>query len=144
MNGLETHRSNEAGMAKDGSPVSRRKAHWTFKIGLFALTIFLLLGALEVSVRLFSSSGTSLLVKDSIVGQRYAAGFQGRRFVAESGQSIQLRFNDEGFRGPSRPKEKPAGVKRIAVLGDSFIAGIAVEESATMVAQLERMLNERS
>ncbi len=92
-------------------------------------------------MRLSGTWQQPLLVKDSIVGQRYRAGFSGEEFVPEVGRKIHIRISSLGYRGPDRPFAKPAGVRRIALLGDSFTAAIAVEEPDTMAAQLEQRLN---
>ena len=55
--------------------------------------------------------------------------------------AVSYRFNDHGCRGPDYPVEKPANVRRILVLGDSFALGVGVHERDTFSAQLERTLN---
>ncbi len=54
---------------------------------------------------------------------------------------IPVRINSLGFRGPEIAPEKPAGVTRIAVLGDSFIFGQGVNGDETLPAVLENLLN---
>lgn len=122
----------------------RRPVPWMFKLALLAFSLIFAVAASEIAVRCCSDEGTSLLVKDSIVGQRYRAGFAEERYVPEAGRVIPLRFNRIGYRGADLPVEKPAGTRRVAVLGDSFIAGVAVEEPDTLVGQLETMLNQDS
>ena len=46
--------------------------------------------------------------------------------------------NSAGFRGPERTREKPPGVFRIALIGDSFAMGWNVLEADTYAARLER------
>jgi lysophospholipase L1-like esterase len=48
--------------------------------------------------------------------------------------------NELGYRGLARPPQKPAGVVRIAVLGDSFAYGQAVKADETIAAYLEPAL----
>lgn len=115
-----------------------------FRLLVCGASIVVTLCFLEVAVRLFSSQGYSLLVKDSIVGQRYRAGYQGKQFIPESEQQVDLRFNRLGYRGPEVPEDKPAGVRRVAVLGDSFVAAVAVDEANTMCAQLQRLLQKQT
>ncbi len=111
------------------------------KLALLASTLLVMLVSAEVAVRLFTDTVPPLIVKDPVIGRRYEPGFEGPVYVAESDRKIMLRFNDVGFRGPNRPLEKPDGVCRVAVLGDSMIASVAVEEENTMVCRLEKMLN---
>ena len=54
--------------------------------------------------------------------------------------SITIEVNANGQRGPLRPFEKPAGVSRVLLLGDSFAAGYYVEEPQSVRAMLERRL----
>jgi hypothetical protein len=53
-------------------------------------------------------------------------------------------FNSHGFRDYERSYEKPEGVYRILVLGDSYIEALQVQLEDAFTAQLERMLNEQS
>lgn len=53
------------------------------------------------------------------------------------------RTNSAGFRGPELPREKPPGVLRIAVVGDSFPMGWAVREEEAYPSVLEQRLRER-
>ncbi|MCB9745886.1 MAG: SGNH/GDSL hydrolase family protein [Alphaproteobacteria bacterium] len=57
----------------------------------------------------------------------------GRKFGLAEGKST----NAAGFRGPARPLEKPAGVTRIVVLGDSvtFGNGVRADELWTVAAE---------
>jgi len=49
--------------------------------------------------------------------------------------------NSLGLRGPERTLAKPAGTRRIAVIGDSFVAGYGVADDAVLTARLEKLLN---
>jgi hypothetical protein len=51
-----------------------------------------------------------------------------------------LRINSRGLRGPEVSYEKPDGVRRVLLLGDSFVEGYTVEESATVAGVLEGAL----
>jgi hypothetical protein len=53
----------------------------------------------------------------------------------------RLTTNSRGLRGTAEPSSaKPAGVRRIVVLGDSFTFGEEVDDEETYCAQLERQL----
>lgn len=54
-----------------------------------------------------------------------------------------LRFNNQGFRGPDIERKKPARVKRILVLGDSYTAGLDYPDDEIFTAQWETKLNAR-
>jgi len=99
------------------------------------------LALLEIGLRWFADSGPSLFVRDTLVGNRYQPGFDGEPWIEEAGRHVRLRFNRLGFRGPDRDLAKPAGVRRLALLGDSFTVAVAVDEQDTMAARLEDELN---
>jgi len=49
--------------------------------------------------------------------------------------------NSDGFRGRDYSVDKPKGVYRIVVLGDSFTEGLGVNDNETFSYYLEQMLN---
>jgi lysophospholipase L1-like esterase len=53
---------------------------------------------------------------------------------------VDYRIDADGLRGPETTVEKPAGVKRVAVLGDSIAFGYWVREEDAFPRQLESML----
>jgi len=53
-----------------------------------------------------------------------------------------VRYNALGYRDLDRDEEKPAGVRRIVVLGDSYVEALEVELEDTFPRRLERLLNE--
>lgn len=110
------------------------------KLGLLVGTILVLLVIGEVAVRSLTKIDKRLTVRDPVIGKRYVRDFDDEVFVPESGRIVHLRFNRDGFRGPDRPYEKPAGTRRIAVIGDSMTVAVATAEERTMVVELERLL----
>jgi lysophospholipase L1-like esterase len=54
----------------------------------------------------------------------------------------EVRVNSAGLRDEEYTLEKPEGVTRIAVLGDSFVWGYGVEQDENFAAVLETRLNE--
>ena len=112
--------------------------------GLF-ISFSVLIGVLliaEVSVRLFTDTIRPLLVVDPVLGRRYVKDFEGVVFNPESDRDVNVRFNDQGFRFPDLPFEKPAGTRRVVLLGDSMIAGMQVDAELTAAGILEQRLNE--
>ena len=55
--------------------------------------------------------------------------------------NVHLVINAHGLRGPDRPYEKPRGVHRTLLLGDSFTEGYTVAEEETVRARLEALLD---
>lgn len=54
--------------------------------------------------------------------------------------SYALRINSQGLRGPEIDVRKPAGVRRIAVLGDSFTWGIGATEAEVFPTLIEQAI----
>jgi lysophospholipase L1-like esterase len=56
-------------------------------------------------------------------------------------QDVQVRINSQGFRGPEFPIEKPEGVIRIMILGDSIVFGWGAPEESLFPVRLQKLLN---
>jgi hypothetical protein len=54
--------------------------------------------------------------------------------------SHDVRINSHGLRGPETSREKPPGVRRIAVLGDSFTWGVGATEPELFTSLIEKSL----
>lgn len=106
--------------------------------GLASLLVLLLVS--EGLVRALTDTRRPLLVVDADVGRRYLEDFDGPYWSDESEREVHLSFNAHGLRFGDVPYEKPQGVRRLLLFGDSFVAGLEVEEDATACAVLERRL----
>lgn len=56
---------------------------------------------------------------------------------------VELQYNSRGIRGPEREQAKPDGVRRVVVLGDSFIEGYSVPREQRVSEVLEGLLSKR-
>lgn len=65
------------------------------------------------------------------VGRMYAC--IGRKYEWQ----VDVRTNAQGLRGEDRPYAKPAGVRRVLLLGDSITEAVQVPEDETFAARLE-------
>jgi hypothetical protein len=128
---------------KELPATAHRGRTWAARLALLGGSLLVVTILLEGAARLLTNTEPPLTEKDALVGQRYVCDFQGLVYIPEADRKVALRFNHVGFRGPDRPFEKPAGVRRVAILGDSLIASAGVDEEQTMVAQLEQTLNRR-
>ncbi|MFM7735956.1 MAG: hypothetical protein ACKPBU_08255 [Alphaproteobacteria bacterium] len=54
---------------------------------------------------------------------------------------VELQYNSRGIRGPEREQAKPDGVRRVVVLGDSFIEGYSVQREQRVSEVLEGLLS---
>jgi hypothetical protein len=99
-------------------------------------------GAARVHVaHLQGEPGTSrdpLLRFDPLLGWSKPRG--GRGVIERPEYSVELRINGLGLRGPERGYGRPRGVRRVLLLGDSFVEGYTVAEEETVRAVLERLL----
>jgi lysophospholipase L1-like esterase len=116
----------------------------------------LLLGSILFGL-LLAEVGTLLILRDGIVlFPRYitAANYDGvtlRRLIPNStfwhtsiDGSWEFRTNAQGFRDDENYKyDKPAGSRRVLLLGDSHTQGSEVRQSSTFSKVLERRLRER-
>ncbi len=129
---------------QDSTPTERRGPLRKLRLLAFSLLVTGLL--LEVGIRVlglaydpqFDRRGKSILVDsaDPEIRKELPAHFDGLMLGA------QVQTNSFGLRGPEIPVEKPRGVYRIAVLGDSWAFGWGVGQEKAFPAVLERLLQQ--
>jgi hypothetical protein len=102
---------------------------------------------LEAALRMFGpilpgnyNTGT-FLTPHPVYGRFHVPGFDG--WVKTREFQSRVTINALGLRGPERSYAKPAGVRRIMVLGDSFTEAVQVAEQDSAVHRLEAALNAR-
>jgi len=122
-------------------PLRRRAALLVAKLATLLVTISVLLLLAEGATRLFTDITPPLLCNHPVLGTTYLPGFAGDIYIPECDHPVFLRFNSDGMRGGNVSVEKPADVRRVAVIGDSFIAAVATEEDQTLVRLAEQQLN---
>jgi hypothetical protein len=91
---------------------------------------------LEVTVRVFYPASDFLWRWDSRIGMTLVPGLRGRS-VKPGLFDVQVAVNSAGFRDREHLIEKPAGTKRIVLLGDSFVEAIQVPFEDSVTVQLE-------
>lgn len=109
-----------------------------------ALAVGLLLSLLlgEGVVRALSLGNTTLSkgrlhAHDPDAGWICAPGTRAR-FAKPRSFDVGVTINSRGLRGPEHAFEKPAGVSRVVLLGDSTVWGHGLEDDETLAAVLER------
>lgn len=129
-------------MPRDVTPSPRRARlrGLAAKVALALASVAAALVATEAGVRLLTRTPPALLQSDPRVGKRFRPGFAGTVVVPECGCEVALRFDREGLRGPERPRAKPPGTRRLALVGDSMIAAVATREERTLARRLEARL----
>jgi hypothetical protein len=110
-------------------------------LAVLATTLIVLAVVLEAGARLFSDVQAPVWTSHPRLGKVYIPEYAGVVYNGESDRDIPLRFNRDGFRGPERALAKPVGTRRVAFMGDSFVAAVACLEEETAVHRLEERLN---
>ncbi|MCC6420112.1 MAG: hypothetical protein IT429_17900, partial [Gemmataceae bacterium] len=131
--------------SSDGSrPAPSRRVIWIARALMVLVTVLLVLGTLEASLRLFGpilpgnyTSGP-YLERHPIYGFFHVPGYEGWQHSSE--YFARVRFNQLGLRDPRDSYAKPDGTFRILLLGDSFMEAVQVEQHETTAAVLEARL----
>jgi lysophospholipase L1-like esterase len=106
---------------------------------LAVASLVLTAGIVEIAARIArarapESVSTRYTEPDPVRGWRHRPGARGRFGAAE------YVINSHGLRDLERPLEKPPGVARVLVLGDSFAEGFSVSLDDAVARALERRL----
>ena len=107
--------------------------------------ILLALGVLEVGIRVMGKAPPSgqpafFWQEDPRFGWFHRPGAEGEYFNPPGEYRAYARVNSQGLMDQEYTLEKPPGVYRILVLGDSFTEGLRVPMDATFHSVLEQML----
>jgi lysophospholipase L1-like esterase len=111
------------------------------RIGLVFLNIIAVMGTLEFCCRNLIETPFELIVRGEYC-RHLTPNIDRKVWNKETQKFIQLKTNSLGFRDHEPEIPKPSGVKRIAVLGDSFVAAEQVPHEQVFTEQLETRLNQ--
>jgi lysophospholipase L1-like esterase len=127
---------------------ARRSAPLLARIGLALASVLLVLVVAEVALRI--AWQPTAISKPRPIPQEWAdlpklkhGGMSALNKPGARGTAAGalIEMNSDGLRGPSRPRRKPPGVYRIALIGDSFTMGWGVLYEETYGALVEERLN---
>lgn len=124
-------------VAKRGGAVRRVIA----LILLPAFGILLAFVPIEVAVRVLHLVPDRFWEWDPLLGTRLIANKEGWWTQEEGEFKVRVRINSRGLRDVEHAAEKPPGVRRVLVLGDSFMEAMQVPLEATFARRLEQRLN---
>lgn len=127
--------------ANDEPTWQKRRFRTRSKLLLACLAGVLAFGVAEIALRVVGFSNPLPYYPDEFCGARLQPGFRGW-WSKEGAASIAI--NSFGFRDREHSIEKPPGVIRVAVLGDSYIEAFQVSQSAMFGSVLERELNSQA
>ncbi len=116
-------------------------SRWLGNLAVMAVSLLLGLLLLEGAIRLAGFRPPSSRA-DRVLGHRYKPGAS-YQHVGEEGRS-NGRYNSKGWRDAEHAEARPAGVTRLLVLGDSYVAAFQVPLDSTFHRRLERLLNARA
>lgn len=97
-----------------------------FSLITFVIFLLLLEGGMRLYVVLFNQRVTK---PDPDVGWYHQP--NSHKSLTKEGHSYNLSYNSHGFRVPEHTYKKPKGVRRVVILGDSFVDGSEVDDRET-------------
>lgn len=116
---------------------------------LLAVYLLLTIIALEIGLRVFQRvpppepPGFFWRVPDPVTGWSLIPNAAGRWYNAMYEYDVEVVINERGLRSPATiGYEKPEGVYRILLLGDSFVEAVQVPLEQSFGQQIGRLLNE--
>ena len=113
-------------------------------LALLAAALLLCAGTVELAARVWASRASEVEAEEPLHRHDPDLGWvkvPGAVAQLERDEfSVTIEVNANGQRGPLRSYEKPPGVRRVLLLGDSFAAGYYVEELESIRAVLEERL----
>jgi len=77
---------------------------------------------------------------DARTASRFTPEWSGRFYFDSDHEWVLVRANSLGFRSPEVSEQKPAGIRRVALVGDSLIAGLQVDADVHYRALIEGAL----
>ena len=110
------------------------------RILAWGTSLLVLILVLELGLRLIGQAPpVRITAPDTKLGWFNAKDKSFHRKTSEF--DVEFRFNSRGLRDDEIPDERPAGEKRILMLGDSFVLGYTVNREDHFVDLLEQGLN---
>lgn len=126
----------QSGQARDSARGRRR---W-FPLAALLLAAAAGLVAVELASRVLSLGSDLFYRPDPQVGHRLIPGAAGVFNSPADGGARRVQISSQGLRDQEYTLAKPAGTRRILILGDSYCEGLQVELAETFQAVLERHL----
>ncbi|MBI3332457.1 SGNH/GDSL hydrolase family protein [Candidatus Peregrinibacteria bacterium] len=111
---------------------------WLGNLAAFCVSLFIMLAAVEVGLRLFVPYATPITIKDPHIYRRMRPNME----MDLEGKDWQSRIftNEHGWMGPAFDIEKTPGTKRVLHIGDSLVEAIHVNTEKSFVSQLNNLL----
>ena len=118
----------------------KRRQLWLINGSLTLAATALTVAFMELGVRLFAPQPVAVSLQD-----RYGLAMHWPGLTAYLPQSgLTASFNSAGMRDREHGYEKPPGVFRVLVLGDSFMEALQVPFESSLPSLLERALHQQT
>jgi lysophospholipase L1-like esterase len=115
------------------------------RLALFVAILLVQFGLFEAALRLASGSEAAPVFQQLFMQDAEMGGYRLKPGASAHFKTTDFEtdivINSSGTRGPEIPA-KPAGEKRIAVIGDSLVLSVQVQYNQTFCALLEKRLND--
>jgi len=129
-----------AEFASNRTVVHRRALLLTLGLAIAFLSSVAALAVIEGVVRIAGFGSDQLLRDDSVLGVRF---IESKRGLSQSTcYHANVTVNSQGWRTPEFAQMKSDDVFRVLVLGDSFMAGLQVNDDEIFSSILRQRLNE--
>jgi lysophospholipase L1-like esterase len=119
--------------------MSRRRT-WMMRVAAVFMGLMAATGIAELTLRIVGIGFPNFYAPDEFCGARLRSSTCGV-WTQEGHGNVSI--DSLGFRGSEMNVTRSSNVCRIAVIGDSFIEALQVNDSATFCAQLQSLLNDR-
>lgn len=119
-----------------------KRNEWLAGLLLAGFGVVFALAALEAGVRLLHLVPDRFWEPDPDRGVRLVAGRSGWWTQEDREFTVPIQINSHALRDVEHEWDKPAGSKRVLIVGDSFIEAMHVPLAATIGRQLEPLLND--
>src|SRR5262245_55375230 len=111
---------------------------WVKNLSLVVVSLLSGLLLIEFTLRLMGWSFPIFMRPDVDLGWSYRPGVVG---WSSQENTVYLRWNRFGFRGPDWPQQPPTGTFRIAVIGDSFVESSNLPDEHSLTSVIEKRLS---
>ena len=137
---MPDHLNRMTEFASNTTGARRRALRITLGFGIAFLSSVAALAVIEGVVRIAGYGSDQLLRDDSVLGVRF---IESKRGLSQSTcYHANVTVNSQGWRSPEFAQMKSDDVFRVLVLGDSFMAGLQVNDDEIFSSVLRQRLND--
>jgi lysophospholipase L1-like esterase len=113
-------------------------------VTILVATLAIFLGVMEAGLRVTGAQPDFMYQLDQELGATFIPNKQGWHVLRTNGHRQRIEINRFGFRDRNWPEAKEPGSYRIALLGDSYVAGLEVDLADRLGEQVQHILNRQT